>query len=152
MRAVRRTLLNPLDAVRRRLTRGLDVVAADPRVRRGAQLRATVTIEDPERLGVLEVGLICTEYYQRLGARTMSGGPPVNPVGPSRDTASAVAFEAWQPLEAVAGERDVALDVPADVPFSYASQVLTYVWEVAVRGNRSGRLDAQARCEIVVLP
>ncbi len=152
MRDVRRTLLNPLDAVRRRMTKGLEVSAADPRVRRGGQLHATVTIEEPERLGVLEVGLVCTEYYERLGSAPMSGGPPVPTVGRNRDMASAVAFEAWQPLDAVAGEQEVTLRVPASVPFSYAGVKLTYRWEVAVRGERSGRLDAQARHEIVVAP
>ncbi len=149
---VRRTLLNPLDAVRRRMTKGLDVSPIDPRVRRGGQLHATVTIEAPERLGVLEVGLVCTEYYRRLASRPMSGGAPVLTLGSNRDLAAAVAFEAWQPLDAVAGAHEVVLDVPPAVPFTYAGEVLTYVWEVAARGDRSGRLDAQARAEIVVLP
>lgn len=134
------------------MTRGLEVAAIDPRVRRGHELRVRVTIEAPDRLGVLAVGLICTEYYERLGSRPMSGGMPINNVGTSRDLASAVAFEVWQPLDAIAGEHEVVLQVPATVPFSYAGEVLTYVWEVSVRGNRSGRLDAQARAEIVVLP
>lgn len=152
MRDVRRTLLNPLDAVRRRMTKGLAVTPIDPRVRRGGQLHAKVAIEDPDRLGMLEVGLICTEYYERLLNIPISGGGAPTPgMGPSRDLDSAVAFETWQPLEPIAGEQQVALVVPPTVPFTYAGQVLTYIWEVAVRGDRRG-LDAQARHEIVVLP
>jgi hypothetical protein len=152
MSDVRRTLLNPLDAVRRRMTKGLEVTAIDPRVRRGAVVRAKVAIEEPDRLGTLEAGLICTEYYECKVSSPMVGtGNPVLTPGPRREMASAVAFEAWQPLELRAGEQEVALAIPAAVPFSYAGQALTYVWEVAVRGDRRG-LDAQARHEIVVLP
>ena len=145
---VRRTLLNPLDAVRRRVTKGLEVAVADPRVRRGGQLRATVTLEDPARLGVLAVGLVCTEYYEELASAVVTPGSGVL----ARPMVSAVAFEVWQPLDAVAGEQEITLHVPGGVPFSYAGAKLTYRWEVAVRGERSGRLDAQARHEIVVLP
>jgi hypothetical protein len=107
-----------------------------------------VTIEDPARPGVLEAGLICTEYYDELASAVVTPGSGVI----TRPMASAVAFEAWQPLDGVAGEQEITLHVPGGVPFSYAGVKLTYRWDVAVRGERSGRLDAQARHEIVVLP
>jgi len=144
MSGFKRAMLNPLDAVRRKLTRGLEVTVDDGRVRRGGELHATVTIAEPDKLGTLQAGLVCTEIYDY---HSSGGGDD----GGSQQTATAVAFEAWQPLDAIAGQQVVTLAVPTEAPFSYAGDVLSYRWEVAVRGNRKG-LDAQARREIAVLP
>ena len=57
-------LSHPLDFVRQRRTRGLQVDAGVQGVRRGEEVEALVTITSAKGLGGdLEVGVVCTEYY-----------------------------------------------------------------------------------------
>ena len=136
---------NPVDLVRRRLTKGLEVTARQGEARRGEHVDALVTVAEPERLGDVEVGLVCTEYYDEL---VWTGGEHSSQ---QRTTSQATAYEAWAPVPDVAGEHSVRLQIPAEAPFSYAGRCLSFTWEVVARGRRSG-LDAQARHEIGVLP
>jgi hypothetical protein len=143
-RRLERGLLHPLDYLRRRVTRGLAVDASDLPVRRGGELDARVTIASRGGLGQVEVGLVCTEFF--ASAMSDSRG------GRRRGTASATAHEAWLPVDGTPGVHSVSLAVPAEAPFSYDGDVLSFTWEVVARGRRRRRLDAQARREISVLP
>jgi hypothetical protein len=113
-------------------------------VRRGGELDARVTIAGRGRLGEVEVGLVCTEFYEC--EISDSDGTQ------SRGTSSATAHEAWLPVEGAPGVHSVRLTVPAEAPFSYEGELLCFTWEVVARGRRKHRLDAQARYEISVLP
>ena len=104
-------LSRPLDFVRQRRTRGLQVDAGEGEVRRGEEVEALVTISSPEGPGVLEVGVVCTEYYDEES--TDSDGDT------SRATVEEIAHEDWQPVEEVTGVQSVRLAIPADAPFSY---------------------------------
>jgi hypothetical protein len=129
------------------------VSASDGEVRRGGQVEALVTISSPRGLGNVEVGLVCTEYYDeetRSPTSSSTGGDGSTTT--SRTTSSAIAHEAWLPVESAAGVQRVRLAVPAQAPFSYKGDCLSFKWEVVARGRRSRRLDAQARQEISVLP
>ena len=139
-------VLHPVDSLRRRLTRGLQIDASDHEVHRGAEVEALVTISNPRGLGNVEVGLICTEYY----ARYSEGVGADDPGG--RATTYAVAHEAWRPVESAPGMQSVRLAVPTEAPFSYEGDCLSFSWEVVARGRRRRRLDAQAKREITVLP
>jgi hypothetical protein len=143
-RRLERVLLHPIDYLRRRITRGLQVDATDRPVRRGEQLHARVMIARPKRLGDVEVGLVCTELF--ASAVSDSKG------GRRRGTASATAHEAWLPVVSTPGVHSVRLAVPAHAPFSYEGELVSFTWAVVARGRRKRRLDAQARHEIAVLP
>ena len=138
--------LNPLDRLRQRLTDGLEVAAATHEVRRGEELEATVTIADPEGLGDIEVGIVCTELYDE---EVWTGGEHA---GNSRTTSSATAHETWVPVEAIAGTQSVRLAIPREAPFSYDGSCLSFEWELVARGRRERKLDAQATDAIRVLP
>lgn len=141
--------MHPIDYLRRRGTRGLQVGASDQGVRRGEDLDARVTISSSGGLGGVEVGLICTEFYEcDVYERDVSHSDAVR----SRGTSSATAHEAWLPVESTPGVHSVRLTVPAEAPFSYEGELLCFRWEVVVRERRKGRLDAQARHQISVLP
>lgn len=144
LRKLERSLSHPLDLVRRRRTRGLQVDAGEHGVRRGEEVEALVTISSSKGLGDVEVGLVCTEYYDEES--TNSEGRS------SRATVEAIPHEDWQPVESAAGVQSVRLAIPADAPFSYEGACLSFKWELVARGRRSRRLDAQARREISVLP
>jgi hypothetical protein len=139
-----RSIAHPLDFVRQRRTRGLQVDAGEHEVRRGEEVEALVTISSPEGLGDLEVGLVCTEYYDEES--TDHEGDT------SRATVVAIAHEDWRPVEEVTGVQNVRLAIPADAPFSYEGACLSFKWELVARGHKSRGLDAQAKRELSVLP
>jgi len=137
-------LSHPLDFVRQRRTRGLQVDAGVHSVRRGEEVDALVTITSPKGLGDLEVGVVCTEYFDEES--TDSDGDT------SRATVEEVAHEDWQPVEELTGVQSVCLAIPADAPFSYEGTCLSFKWELVARGHKSRGLDAQARSDLSVLP
>lgn len=139
-------LLNPIDLVRRRLTRGLQVGASNQEVHRGDEVEALVTISSTRGLGDVEVGLVCTEYYARY-----SEGVGADDSG-GRAITYAIAHEAWRPVESAPGVQSVRLTIPPEAPFSYAGDCLSFRWEVVGRGRRRRRLDALASHELSVLP
>jgi hypothetical protein len=136
--------VHPLDTLRRWLTRGLRVSASDQNVRRGGEVETLVTISSPRGLGDVEVGLVCTEYYDEETRSPTSSSTGGADLSPSRTTST--------PIESAAGEQSVRLAIPAEAPFSYKGECLSFKWEVVARGRRSRRLDTQARQEISVLP
>ena len=144
LRGLERKLSHPLDFVRKRQTRGLQVDGGEHGVRRGEEVEALVTISNPEGLGDLSAGLVCTEYYDEES--TDHEGHT------SRATVEATAYEDWQPVEEVTGVQSVRLAIPADAPFSYEGACLSFKWELVARGHKSRGLDAQARSDLSVLP
>lgn len=141
--------VHPLDLLRRRLTSGLQVGTSDQVVRRGDEVEALVTISSPEKLGDVEVGVVCTEYYDEEDTDTdMNTGNQST----SRVTSDEVAHEAWLPVETISGAQSLRFTIPPDAPFSYSGACLSFKWEVVARGRRSRGLDAQARSEFSVLP
>ena len=140
--------IHPVDILRRRLTRGLQVATGDQPARRGGEVEALVTISNAGKLGDLEVGVVCTEYYdEQETTREANGATSV-----SRSTSDEVVHESWSQVESVLGQLGLRFTIPADAPFSYSGECLSFKWEVVARGRRSGRLDAQARSEFSVLP
>jgi hypothetical protein len=140
--------IHPVDILRRRLTRGLEVAIGDQPARRGGEVEALVTISNARKLGELEVGVVCTEYYdEQETTREANGATSV-----SRSTSDEVVHESWNEVESVLGQQGLRFTIPADAPFSYSGECLSFKWEVVARGRRSGRLDAQARSEFSVLP
>ncbi len=134
-----------LDGLRKKLAKGLEVRVDQPEVRRGEEIEALVVVAEPEGLGELEAGLVCTEHYDE---EVHTGSDS----GTSRMTCDAVEHEAWQPLPSMAGEHSVRLAVPANAPFSYEGSCLSFRWEVVARGRRDRKLDARASQEISVRP
>ena len=141
--------VHPLDALRRRMTSGLQVGVSDQVARRGEEVAALVTISSPGKLGDVEVGVICTEYYDKKETDTnLNTGTEST----SRVTSDEIAHEAWLPVETIPGAQSLRFTIPPDAPFSYRGACLSFKWEVVGRGRRSRGLDAQARSEFSVLP
>ncbi len=101
-------------------------------------------MHSPGKLGRVEVGLVCTEAY---AVRTTDADGDS-----SRGTSWATAYEAWTPVDMVAGTRTVRLSVPADGPFSYSGVTLSFKWEVVARGVRKRRIDARSTVDLEVRP
>jgi hypothetical protein len=138
---------SPLDVLRKKLTKGLEIRVDQPEARRGEQIGAVVVVTEPERLGQLEAGLVCTEHYdEEVSSSDADGGHST-----SRSTSRAIEHEDWQLVECIAGEHRVSFTIPAHAPYSYEGDCLSFRWEVVARGRRSG-LDAQAAQGIAVHP
>ena len=133
-----------LHGLRNKLTKGLEVHVDAPDARRGGAVGARVVITAPEGLGEIEVGLVCTEFYDEQSGSGEGGS--------SRTTFQGTAHESWQPLPSMQGEHSATLTVPADGPFSYSGSCVSYKWEVVARGRRARALDARASHEILVRP
>jgi hypothetical protein len=124
------------------------VGASEDEVRRGEEVEAVVTIPAVGGVSNVEVGLVCTEYYDEETSYTDGQGHART----SRTTAEAIAHEAWLPLESARGVQRVRFAIPAEAPFSYEGDCLSFRWEVVARARRRRRLDALARHEISVPP
>lgn len=144
--------VHPLEALRRRLTRGLEVAASDQEVRRGGEVEALVTISSARKLGDVEVGVVCTEYYDELKTGSAAYIDDMNTTTTSRKTSDDVAHETWSPVETVSGVQSVRFTIPPDAPFSYHGECLSFKWELVGRGRRGRGLDREARSEFAVLP
>lgn len=131
---------NPFDHLRTRLTQGLEVRASKGVVARGDELEAEVTVISGKDFGALEVGLVCTESYEVTSVENGSG------------VSWGTAYESWTPVERGARTQTVRLRVPVDGPYTYMGTVLSFRWEVVVRGVRKRRLDARATCDLEVRP
>jgi len=142
----------PLDLMRKRLTSGLEIEATGEPIRRGDDVEALVTISDPAKVGSVEVGVVCTEYYDEDVEQTSTDSHGVPQTQSSRETLEATAHEEWRPLEPVAGVQSARFAIPADAPFTYEGDCLTFQWEVVARGRRRDRLDALASTPISVTP
>jgi hypothetical protein len=145
----RRREAHPLDLLRRRLTRGLEVAAANQVAHRGEQVEVLVTISSPGKIGNVEVGVVCTEYYDEEKTDTDMN---TDMQSTSRVTSDEIAHEAWLPVETIAGAQSLRFTIPPDAPFSYGGNCLSFKWEIVARGRKSRGLDAQARSEFSVLP
>ena len=116
---------------------------------RGDEVEALVTISSPGKIGNVEVGVVCTEYYDEEDTDTdmNTGGQST-----SRVTSDEIAHEAWLPVETISGAQSLHFTIPPDAPFSYRGDCLSFKWEVVARGRKRRGLDAQARSEFSVLP
>ncbi len=133
-----------LDDVREGLTQGVEVRVDHPAVRRGGCVEALIIISEPDRLGELEVGLVCTVHYD-LSVSSHNGGS-------HRETSTATEHQVWQPVQNVRGEHAVALSIPPSAPFSYQGSCLSFSWEVVVRGHKERALDSRASQSMTVQP
>jgi hypothetical protein len=143
--------LKPLDLLRRRLTSCLEI-DADQAVSRGDEVEARVTISDAAKAGSVEVGVVCTEYYDEDVTDTYTDSDGVMQTQTTRETLKAAAHEEWRSIESTVGLQTVRFTIPAGAPFSYEGDCLSFRWEVVARGRRHDRLDAQAGQAISVRP
>jgi hypothetical protein len=138
----------PLAFMRRRLTSGLEIGASMGDVRRGEEFEVLVTVPSNARLVGIDVGLLCTELYDEESSHTGSDGHTHT----SRQTARAVAYEAWLPVEIGTGVQSVRLAIPGRAPFSYEGECLSFEWEIVARGRRRRGIDLEAGRKLAVLP
>jgi hypothetical protein len=118
---------------RPRYAAGLEVQVERQEMRRGDRVAAIASGE-----GELELGLVCTQSYdvwRRIGNDSRS-----------RVIASASVWQAWVPAPHGALGQRVELALPADGPYSYEGDCVSFGWAVVVR-----RIGEQRAAEPVPL-
>ena len=135
-----------------RLTDELQIAPPAGEARRGEEVDVAVTVVDARRLSGVDVGLVCTEYYDEEDRTTSTDSNGHTTTSTSRETREAVAHEAWVTVEPAVGVQSVRLSIPPSTPFSYEGECLSFRWEVEARGRKHRRLDARAAAELRVLP
>jgi hypothetical protein len=128
-------------SLRRRL--GRTRITADDESRRGMTVTARVDANTTDR--ELEIGLVCVEAFDVVShARTQAGSINI------RQTSYATTWETWQHLGP--DTRTYRFLIPADGPYSYEGDCLSYAWRVSVREVRRLRVDPRLDRPIWVHP
>jgi hypothetical protein len=134
------------------MTSALEVDAGGQAVSRGEEIEAQVTISDAEKAGSVEVGVVCTEYYDEDVTEETIDDHGIMQEETQRTTLHATAHEEWRPIESTVGVQTVLLTIPAEAPFSYEGDCVSFKWELVARGRRQNRPDAEAGQAITVRP
>ena len=133
------------NAVPRR-TRDFAITATPDAVTRGGTISVTLAIPDTTKVGAeLEVGLVCTEYYdvEVPHAGTTSPGP---------QTREAPAHEEWRPADPTATHQSHTFTVPAEAPFTHHGKCLHYQWRAVAREPERLRVDSRSEQVVKVEP
>jgi hypothetical protein len=117
--------------------------------RRGRTVTVTLRNTTPGASGGgrLELGLVCTESYDYEHVTHGKDGRRS-----SRQTRQVAAHEEWRPVDPAAPEHEVAFALPAQAPFSFEGDCVSYAWKVSAREVRPKRIDARLDHPIWVLP
>ncbi len=124
-------------------------LTVDPiEARRGDTVTATVVVTNPEKLGeTLEIGLLCTEYYDVKQTVYTQNGSQEQRVLKTTD-----AFATWNELDRATPQQLIRFAVPANAPFSYEGGAASWAWHIAVRDRHARGLDASRDLPIWVSP
>ncbi len=127
---------------------GFAVSVSPVELRRGQTVRAQLQIDDPEKLdGELQVGLVCTEYYDvKREVATQDG------TSTQRVTQSVIAHEHWTNADPAQQLQSFDFAIPETAPFSHEGTVLSFCWRVSAKVPRRGRRDPSSDQPIWVRP
>jgi hypothetical protein len=124
--------------------RGVTLTPSSSELRRGSNLDLRVEVANPDKMtGRLELGLVCTEFYdvETTDARGNS----------SRSTRQVDAHTDWRPFTGGATQSERFL-IPADAPFSYRGDCVSYVWRASARLPKRLRFDRSENVTLLVRP
>jgi hypothetical protein len=131
-----------------RQARYLGLTVEPIEAQRGGTVTATIVVSNAEKLGEdLEVGLLCTEYYDVKQTVYTQNGSQEQRVLKTTD-----AFSTWNELDRATPQHVIRFAVPASAPFSYEGGAVSWAWHVAVRDRHPRGLDASRDVPIWVSP
>jgi hypothetical protein len=124
--------------------RGVTLTLSREDLRRGSDVDIRVEVANPDKMtGRLEFGLVCSEFYdvETTDARGNS----------NRSTRQVDAHTDWRPFTGgpVQSER---FAIPADAPYSYRGNCVSYVWRASARMPKRMRFDRAHNVTLLVRP
>ncbi len=133
---------------RPRPARHLEVRVEPIELHRGDTVNATLVISDPGKLGEeLELGLVCTEYYDHEKTVYTDNGAQQQ-----RVTSTAEAHATWDKPDRGQTQQTLRFTVPADAPFSYEGGCVSWAWHVSALDRHAHRMDSRRDVPIWVSP
>ena len=114
---------------------------SSPRLRRGETLRVQLEL-DPGREG-LELGFACLAHHAQVET-TWDGDVP----GRVRNDRPSLREQEWVPV--APGLDEHAFAVPAEAPYHYEGELLSFYWALHLRA--AGTPDLLAYVPVTVLP
>jgi len=128
--------------------RGVELQVERTEFRRGEQVPVMVRCEVQHTEGhQLQVGLVCTRYmdmkeqrYNQYGSYTVRETEPVDVITDWRDVPAGTAGESY------------TFAIPADGPFSYEGDTLSYAYRISAREPKRMRADPHRDVPIWVTP
>lgn len=125
--------------------RGVSLVASDM-PRRGHELSVTFAGRRSDD-GRVEVGLVCDERCDVAVPVSVKGVATT-----LRQIGEETVREEWQPLPPGVVEHTFTFVVPADAPYSYEGECVSFAWRVSARAVRALREDQRFDQPIWVEP
>jgi hypothetical protein len=107
---------------RPRYARGLELRVEHQELRRGERVAASASGSGS---GAIEVGLVCTEAFDVLRR--------ISDESRSRVTDKSVVWQQWVPVPHAALGQRIELALPAEGPYSYEGDCVSFSWAVVVR-------------------
>jgi hypothetical protein len=128
--------------------KGVELGVERTEFRRGEQVTVTLRCNSQQIEGrELQVGLVCTRYtdvkeqrYNQYGSYTV------------RETEPSDVITDWRDVPAGAASQSFTFTVPADGPFSYEGDTVSYAYRVSAREPRRMRTDPHRDIAIWVSP
>ncbi len=131
-----------------RQARHLELRVEPIEARLGDTVTATVVITNAAKLGeTLELGLLCTEYYDVKQTVYTQNGSQEQRILKTTD-----AFATWNALDRATQQQSVRFTVPPNSPFSYEGGAVSWAWHVALRDRHAHGLDASRDVPIWISP
>jgi hypothetical protein len=121
----------------------VEITATGP-VRRGEPVHIPLLIRDGADSGVrLRVGVFCLERYD-VGERNKDDS--------YRVTKENHAHEEWREVSAAEAQQGLSFVVPAEAPYTYGGECLSFEWHAEALEIARIRPDAVASCTFEVRP
>ena len=125
-------------------------LAVEPGVyQRGDQVRATLAVSDASRIeGKLQLGLVCTAFHDVKVQTTNANGT----TSTQRKTHTTEVVKDWRDADPSQPQQTFDFTLPADSPFSYEGDTVSWAWRISAREQREHRTDPHRDVPIWVLP
>jgi hypothetical protein len=124
--------------------RGVTLRLSREDLRRGSEVDIRVEVSNPDKMSArLQFGLVCSEFYdvETTDARGNS----------NRSTRQYDTYTDWRPFKGGATQSE-RFAIPADAPYSYRGDCVSYVWRASARLPKRLRFDRAHNVTLLVRP
>ena len=142
-------LAKALAAPFQREAKGVSLQVEPIETARGQTVRAVLTVEPGhDEDGRLQVGLVCTQFYDVKKQVTDARGHSHTQRVIERNDV----FAEWRDVPAGTTSQTFTFTVPADGPFSYEGATVTWAYRLSARRPRAHHIDPHHDVPIWVRP
>jgi hypothetical protein len=115
---------------------------------RGGTVRVVLTVEPgQDEDGQLQVGLVCTQFYDVKREVTDAHGSHTQRVTECNDVVTD-----WRDVPSGTTTQTYTFPVPGDGPFSYEGATVSWAYRLSVRRSRAHRIDPHHDVPVWVAP